>query len=133
MRRRCTLYGTTSQRAPRVAPGVPDPRYFAALKTQSAEEAGDIEINPIPATSQQLSTAQYVDPAPNNFVRRSVDGSLVLMGRRYFGFGTNNYGLAAQPEIYGNATFIRQLMQAYKAEGINVLRIWYVLWTRLYS
>ncbi len=55
---------------------------------------------------------------------RGPDGSLMLNNQRYFGFGSNNYGLAAVPEVYGNATLMREIMQGYKAEGINVLRIW---------
>ncbi len=69
---------------------------------------------------------QYVDPAPNSFVTRGTDGSLLLNGRRYFGFGATNYGLAAQPEFYAGPGIVRNIMQGYKAEGVNVLRIWYV-------
>ena len=65
-----------------------------------------------------------MDPAPNEFVKRRSDGQLELGGNLYFGAGTNNYGLAAQKELYGNAATIRQLFTAYKAEGVNLIRTW---------
>ena len=121
--------------------GVPDPSFFARLKLSgsSSQQAPTLQ----PPTSQGINAAQvcgraskktgtmhhqqavYTDPAPNEFVKlRASDGQLELGGKLYFGAGANNYGLAAQKEFYGNVAYLRQLFNAYKSEGVNVIRTW---------
>ncbi len=41
-----------AQLAPKLAPGVPDPNYFAAVKTLSPGESQDIEVTGLPSVSQ---------------------------------------------------------------------------------
>lgn len=49
---------------------------------------------------------------------------LELGGKLFYSAGANNYGLAAQGEVYRNATYLRQIFTAYRAAGVTVIRTW---------
>lgn len=122
--------GKSAKNVPKI-PGttIPDPAEFNRLKVSdsTSKQKPNLDTHSTNLAVQRVSVAQavYVDPAPTSFVTRT-NGQLQLAGRRYFGAGANNYGLAAQKEVYNNATYLRELFDAYKSEGVNVLRIWYV-------
>lgn len=117
------MTGPTSKQAPTIQPQVAVSQAVPRVSTAQVRAA----IPPAPLSARSCAQALFVDPAPSDFVsRRASDGMLELGGTLYFGAGTNIYGLAAQKEFYGDASYLRQLFTAFKAEGVNVMRIWCV-------